>query len=133
MLLTLIKLIVVTAVAAAFLAVAIASLAIPALALIYHGSASVDNIIGDINAPRSERSTVYAADGTTLAVLIADENRSPVSIDRVPPVLINAVLDVEDSRYWTHGAIDLKSTVRSLASDVRSGGLVVRHVHRRRL
>jgi 1A family penicillin-binding protein len=117
------KLLFVTVVAATALAVAVASLAIPVEALVYHGSTSIDNLIGDINAPRSERSTVYAADGTVLAVLHADENRSPVSIDRVPQAVINAVLDVEDARYWTHGAVDLKSTVRSLASDVRSGGV----------
>jgi membrane peptidoglycan carboxypeptidase len=120
---TLIKLLLVTAVAGAALAMTVAAVAIPVEAIVYHGSTSTDNIIGDINAPRSERSTVYAADGTILAVLHADQNRSPVSITRVPANVINAVLDVEDSRYWTHGALDLKSTIRSLASDVRSGGL----------
>src|SRR4029077_4057956 len=90
-------------------------------ALVDRGTSTVDNAIADINAPRSERSTVYAADGSVLAVLHGDENRSPVSISRVPPALINAVIDTEDSRFWTHGAVDLKSTVRALASNVQSG------------
>jgi len=67
---------------------------------------------------------VYASDGTVLAVLHATENRSPVSITQVPQVLINAVLDTEDSRFFTHGGIDIKSTVRALASDVKSGAAV---------
>jgi penicillin-binding protein 1A len=120
---TLIKLLVVTVVAGACLAATVAALAIPVEAIVTNGSTSVDNLIGDINAPRSERTTVYAADGTILAILRANENRVPITINRVPSAVINAVLDVEDARFWTHGAVDLKSTVRSLASDVRSGGL----------
>jgi penicillin-binding protein 1A len=103
------------------LAATVIGLAIPVQAVVNRGASSVDNAIADINAPRSERSTVYAADGTVLAVLHGDENRSPVSIDKVPPAVINAVLDTEDSRFWTHGAVDLKSTVRALASNVQSG------------
>jgi penicillin-binding protein 1A len=115
------KVLVIALVAGAGLALAVAALAIPVAALVSRGSSGTDNQIGDINAPRTETSTVYAADGSILAVLHYNENRTPVSLDRVPQSVINAVLDTEDARFWTHGALDLKSTVRSLASDVRSG------------
>jgi penicillin-binding protein 1A len=103
------------------LAAAVVALALPVQAVVDRGASSVDNAIANIDAPRSERSTVYASDGSVLAVLHANENRSPVSISRVPPAVINAVIDTEDSRFFTHGAVDLKSTVRALASNVQSG------------
>ena len=64
-------------------------------------------------------STVYAADGkTVLAVLHASQERKP---DRYPSqtakVLITAVLDTEDHRFYEHGGFDIPSTIRALAND----------------
>jgi membrane peptidoglycan carboxypeptidase len=115
------RLLIIALLAGAGLALGIAALAMPVEAIVTRGAKSTPNLLADINAPRSERSTVYASDGTVLAVLHAAENRVPVSIDKISPNMINAVIDTEDSRYWTHGAVDLKSTVRALASNVQSG------------
>ena len=99
------------------------ALAVPVQALVDHGATSKANALPDINAPLSERSTIYAADGSVLATLHATENRVPVTIDKVPAQVINAVLDTEDARFWSHGGVDLKSTVRALASNVKSGAV----------
>jgi membrane carboxypeptidase/penicillin-binding protein len=76
----------------------------------------VDGIGGgdvDVNLqPLATRSVVYSRDGTELFQLHAEENRVPVSIDRVPPHLIQAVLDAEDERYWDHGALDVRGIGR---------------------
>ena len=69
------------------------------------------------------RSEVRDRDGKLLAVIHEEENRSPVTLDKVPAVLITAVLDTEDDRFWLHGGVDLRSTVRALATDVSGGGL----------
>ena len=61
------------------LAAIVIAVALPVEALVNHGANSMDNAIADINAPRSERSTVYAADGSVLAILHAQENRVPVT------------------------------------------------------
>ena len=108
---------------AAGLALGVVALAVPVQALVDHGATSKANALPDINAPLSERSVVYAADGSVLATLHATENRVPVTIDKVPAQVINAVLDTEDARFWSHGGVDLKSTVRALASNVKSGAL----------
>ena len=89
------------------LAAIVIAVALPVEALANHGANSVDNAIANINAPRSERSTVYASDGSVLAILHSQEDRVPVSIDQVPPDVVNAVVDTEDSRFFTHGAVDL--------------------------
>ena len=78
-----------------------------------------------------ERSLVYARDGTTLlAALHTEQNRSPVPLDRVPKVVVDAIVDVEDARFWDHGGVDLRATVRALmsnvsAGDVREGGSTI--------
>jgi penicillin-binding protein 1A len=117
------RLLVIALLAGLGLALAVVALAIPVEALVNHGASSKANSLPDITAPLSERSVVYAADGSVLATLHAAENRSPVSITQVPPQVINAVLDTEDARFWTHGGVDLKSTVRALASNVKSGAV----------
>jgi membrane peptidoglycan carboxypeptidase len=108
---------------AAGLALGVVALAVPVAAVVSNGTSSKANALPDINAPLSARSVVYADDGSVLATLHATENRSPVTIDKVPAQVINAVLDTEDARFWSHGGVDLKSTVRALASNVGSGAL----------
>ena len=117
------KLLLIALVAGGALALGVVLLAMPVNALINNATSSQANPLPDINAPQSERSVIYAADGSVLAVLHASENRSPVTIDKVPNDLINAVVDVEDARFWTHGGIDVKSTVRALARDTQKGAL----------
>lgn len=72
----------------------------------------------------SQRSVVERRDGSTLAVLHADENRANVKLKDVPEPVIDAVLGVEDDRYWDHHGVDMRGTLRALATNVRSGDVV---------
>ena len=68
-------------------------------------------------------STVYAADGkTVLAVLHASQDRKPIALTQVSKVLITAVLDTEDHRFYLHGGFDIPSTIRALAADSSGDG-----------
>jgi len=69
----------------------------------------------------SQNSAVYARDGSLVAVLHAEENRSPVTLDRVPQTVIDAVLDVEDDQFWVHQGLNIRSTLRALVTNVQSG------------
>src|SRR5687767_1033898 len=51
----------------------------------------------------SQRTEVYDREGKLLAVLKAEENRQPVPLSSVPEHVRNAILDVEDDRFWIHG------------------------------
>jgi penicillin-binding protein 1A len=73
--------------------------------------------------PLAQRSIVYAADGTVLAVLHAEENRQPVPLAQVPTVLRQAVVDVEDVRFWDHDGVDLRGTLRALYANVHAGAI----------
>jgi membrane peptidoglycan carboxypeptidase len=46
-------------------------------------------------------------------------DRQPVSYDQISPVMRNAVIAIEDSRYYQHGAIDFKGTLRALVNDLQ--------------
>ena len=73
--------------------------------------------------PLSERSVVYARDGSVLAVLHAEENRVPIKLDDVPPQAVKAVIDIEDDRFYEHGGVDLRSLGRALATNISAGGV----------
>lgn len=49
---------------------------------------------------------------------ILPEKRYWVPIDRIPPFLQNAVVAVEDSRFYEHGGIDFRGIARALVKDV---------------
>lgn len=74
--------------------------------------------------PLAERSLVFAADGSLLAVLHFDENRAPVRLGDVPRAVVDVVLAVEDDRFFDHGGVNLRATARALASNVEAGDLV---------
>ena len=44
-------------------------------------------------------------------------DREPVGYDQISPNMANAVVAIEDSRYWEHGAIDLRGTIRAAVND----------------
>jgi 1A family penicillin-binding protein len=52
------------------------------------------------------------------------ERRYWVSIDQIPIFLQNALLAIEDSRFYEHGAIDLRGITRALVKDVIKRRLV---------
>ncbi|WP_380158829.1 penicillin-binding protein [Kineococcus sp. R86509] len=69
----------------------------------------------------SEASTIKWADGTVMAK-VYDQNRSVVSYDQIAPVMRDAIVSIEDDRFYSHGAIDTKGIVRALVSNAGGGG-----------
>lgn len=109
--------------AAAVLAGAVTGFTVILVGMVAHATSAEAVPLTPLSAPPEVGSTVYAADGTTvLAVLHASANRKPIPIKQVPQVLINAVLDTEDARFFEHGGFDIPSTIRALASDSSANG-----------
>jgi penicillin-binding protein 1A len=68
--------------------------------------------------PLSQRSTILASDGTFVATLFKDENRLAVRFKDIPDVMKHAIIAAEDSRFYAHGAIDLRALIRALVKNV---------------
>ncbi|HUS11043.1 MAG TPA: PBP1A family penicillin-binding protein [Pyrinomonadaceae bacterium] len=69
---------------------------------------------------------VYADDGETVIGEFALEKRIPLKYDEIPPVMKNAILAVEDARFYDHVGIDpiriIGATWKNLTSDKVEGG-----------
>jgi membrane peptidoglycan carboxypeptidase len=46
-------------------------------------------------------------------------DRQPVSYNQISPNVRNAAIAIEDSRYWLHGAIDFRGTIRAIVNDIQ--------------
>ena len=46
-------------------------------------------------------------------------DRQPVGYGQISPNMVNALVAIEDSRYWEHGAIDLRGTIRAAVNDLQ--------------
>jgi penicillin-binding protein 1A len=73
--------------------------------------------------PLGQRSIMYAADGSVLAVLHDEIDRRIVALDQVPEHLRNAVITAEDRKFWEHRGYDLEGMGRALMANIRARGV----------
>ena len=71
----------------------------------------------------SRTSIVYAADGSVLAYWSVEEDRVAITLDEAPNDLINAVVAIEDERFFTHPGVDLRALARALVTNVDVGSV----------
>jgi membrane peptidoglycan carboxypeptidase len=70
----------------------------------------------------AQQSVIYAADGkTALATMWLDENRKVVRLQDVPRRVRNAVVAIEDDRFFQHSGVDFRGIARAAVTDLRSG------------
>lgn len=87
-------------------------------------AAELDSIPAELATPApATRSKVLMGNGKVLAYFY-DENRIPVKLDEIAPVMRQAQLAVEDHRFYEHGALDLKGTMRALIRNSTGDGSV---------
>ncbi len=81
----------------------------------------------DPSAQRSQvDGVIYASNGrSVLAVLRGDESRVLLDdIGDVSPIMRQAIVSVEDHRFYEHNGVDTRGILRALWSDIRSQGVV---------
>src|SRR4051794_10755019 len=69
-------------------------------------------------------STLYSAGGQQIAKLTGNENRIVDTDAEISPNIKNAVIAIEDKRFYEHEGVDLRGMSRALWSDITSGGAV---------
>jgi membrane peptidoglycan carboxypeptidase len=77
----------------------------------------------------AQRSAIYDRDGHLITYVYNVDlgagmtyqngiNRQPVTYDQISPNMLNAIVAIEDDRFWQHGALDVKGTIRALVNDI---------------
>lgn len=63
---------------------------------------------------------IYTADGALLGEF-GEEHRDFVPIQEIPQVMKDALLAIEDSRFYEHGGVDYRGVTRALVADLTGG------------
>jgi len=71
-----------------------------------------------------ENSFVFAADGSLLGSIPAEQNRQPIGLDQISEWAPKATIAIEDRRFYEHGALDWLGIVRALYADIQAGRVV---------
>ncbi len=69
--------------------------------------------------PQAQTTMITDVKGAQLASLDSGENRVSVSLDKVPKVLVDAVLATEDKSFFEHGGVDPSGIARATWADLR--------------
>src|SRR5215469_5283209 len=70
-----------------------------------------------------ETSYLYAADGTTLITSFYEENRQYASLASMSPLIQQAIVAAEDTRFFQHHGVDLRGTLRALVANQQAGSV----------
>jgi penicillin-binding protein 1A len=66
-------------------------------------------------------STLYASTGEQIAKLTGNENRIVDADSEISPNIKNAVIAIEDRRFYEHQGVDLRGMTRAFLADITSG------------
>ena len=112
---------------AALMGVLVAGLAIPFAGALGMGSKAISKSMKDFpievsDQPLAQRSRVLDAQGNVIATFY-DQNRVNVPLSEVAPVMQQAVIAIEDARFYEHGALDVKGTIRAFIKNQANDGV----------
>ena len=103
-----------------FCAVAVAALAVVGWVVnVAQSAPSLDELHPLLPGSPSQ---IFAADGTSLGYIYSQDIRNPIAGDRIPNILKEATIAIEDRRFYQHGALDYQGIVRAAVKDAVNGG-----------
>ena len=114
-------------VVAAILGVVVSGLAIPFAGLAGLSARSAADSIDDLPTELEtdalpQKTTIEDVNGDTIATVF-DQNRVNVPLSQVSRTMVEALLAIEDYRFYEHGALDVKGTLRAFVTNQASGGV----------
>ncbi|MBV5268129.1 MAG: penicillin-binding protein, partial [Burkholderiaceae bacterium] len=88
-----------------------------------NGAQAFSSLPSDLTqVPLPQQNTILDAKGDVLAVLYA-QNRIEVPLEQISPLMQQAVIAIEDQRFFNHAGVDFRATLRASIS-TGSGGQV---------
>ena len=105
--------------------VMVAALLIPATTFVAVTGSNVSQEFVDLplalrQTPNPQTTRLLASNGDLLAYFYK-ENRQDVPLQDIAPNMQDALLSIEDNRFYQHGALDLKGTLRALVNNASEG------------
>jgi penicillin-binding protein 1A len=84
---------------------------------------NLDKLLANAQA-QAQTTFVYAADGSLITTLHAEQDRQVVALGDVPLQVRNAVIAIEDARFYEHPGIDYRSVARAFTANAKAGKIV---------
>ncbi|WP_329488534.1 transglycosylase domain-containing protein [Kitasatospora sp. NBC_01246] len=82
---------------------------------------SFDDIPDDFKTPPLTQATqIFDAKGGLIAK-VYERDRTVLTADQMSPYMRQAQVDIEDARFYEHGAVDLKGVLRAVSKNAESG------------
>lgn len=105
--------------------VIVAAIFVPGTAFLASTSNQASKDIVDLplalqDLPNPQTTRLIASDGSRVAYFY-QENRQDVPLKSIAPVMREAIISIEDYRFYEHGALDLKGTLRALMNNASDG------------
>ncbi|MEV6131218.1 transglycosylase domain-containing protein [Streptomyces violaceusniger] len=72
--------------------------------------------------PLSQRTTILDAEGGEIAKVYS-RDRTIVKLNDISPYMRQAIVAIEDARFYEHGAVDLKGVLRAVNTNAQDGGV----------
>ncbi|MFE0630381.1 transglycosylase domain-containing protein [Streptomyces sp. NPDC058864] len=107
--------------------VVLAGIALPAagaLGLSAKGTAAgFDSLPGELKRPPLSQSTQILDTKGDLIATVYSRDRKVVGLDKISKSMQQAIVAIEDARFYEHGAIDVKGILRALNKNAQEGGV----------
>src|SRR3984885_12072570 len=111
--------------------VLVAAMALPVVAasgILVRNSADKFTTLSVDSSSLPQRSAIYDSKGHLLTYVYGVDlgkgrkytgiDRQPVDYNQISPAMLDAIVAIEDDRFWPHGALDVKGTMRALVNDL---------------
>lgn len=105
--------------------VIVAAIFVPGTAFLASTSNKVSKDVVDLplalqDLPNPQTTRLIASNGKRVAYFY-QENRQDVPLAKIAPIMQTAIISIEDYRFYEHGALDLKGTLRALMNNASDG------------
>ena len=69
----------------------------------------------------AESTLIFDTHGRLITRLQAEENRENIRLSELPQHLLDAVVSIEDDRFWHHKGVDVKAILRAAVTNTKEG------------
>src|SRR3972149_7702534 len=106
-----------------FIAVAIilSTIVVIGLVLVIYYTSTLPTLEELTPSQIAETSKVYALDGSLITEFHAEENREIISFNDISDYIKDAIVAVEDKRFFEHQGVDYRRIIGALIADIRAG------------